>query len=77
MWTNQQILAEQLVRISEGVAISLHVVENLHPSICYACQQANLLPLPINIAAIPIFPVSSKQQVEIISLFDSGASAAD
>ena len=55
MWTNQQILAEQLVRISEGVAISLHVVENLHPSICYACQQANLL--PINIAAIPIFPV--------------------
>lgn len=57
MWTNQQILAEQLVRISEGVAISLHVVENLHPSICYAYQQANLLPLPINIAAIPIFPV--------------------
>ena len=54
---NQQILAEQLVGISKGVAINLSTVENLCQNIRSVCQGRNLPQLPFNIAAIPIFPI--------------------
>ena len=55
--TNQQILGEQLTGISEGAAVNLPIVENLHRNISSAHQARNLSPLPINIAAIAVLPI--------------------
>ena len=77
--TNQQILAVQLGGISEGPAINLPAVENLRRNICSACQERNLPPPPINIAAIPVLPIEfqTTRSEDQFLFFDSGAGAAD
>ena len=47
----QQILPEQLAKISEGAAINLPVLENIHS----ALQEKDLPPSSMNIAVIPNF----------------------
>ena len=76
---NQQILAEQLGGISEGVAINLPAVENLRHNIRSARQERNLPPLLINIAAILVLPIEFQTTTsgDQFLLFDSGAGAAD
>ena len=54
--TSQQILANQLIRISEGAAINLPSVKTLRRNIRSVRQERNLPPPPINIAAIPAIP---------------------
>ena len=77
--TNQQILGEQLTGISEGAAVNLPIVENLHRNISSAHQVRNLSPLPINIAAIAVLPIYFQTIIsgDQFLLFDSGAGAPD
>lgn len=47
----QQILPEQLAKISEGAAINLPVLENIHSTL----QEKDLPPSSMKIAVIPNF----------------------
>ena len=86
-WTvmaNQQFLAEQLVGISEGVAINLPVAEHLCQNMRFSRQGRNFPPLPINIAAITVLPIEFQTTTsgDKFLLFEqffvtSGAGAAD
>ena len=75
----QQILAEELGGISEGPAINLPAVENLHRNIRSVHQESNLPPLPTNTATIPALPIEFQTRTsgEQFLFFDSGAGAAD
>ena len=77
--TNQQILAEQLTRTSEGAEINLAVVENLRQNIRSTLQERSLPQLSINTAAIPVLPIEFQTTTsgDQFLLFDSGAGAAD
>ena len=76
---NQQILAEQLGKISEGAAIKLPLLENLRRNIRSVRQERNLPALPINNAAVPVLPIefqTTKRRDQFL-FFDSDAGAAD